>query len=1161
MRKLNITKKQTGFFKDKKNHAFSKATGWPLLLLLLLILIVGSAYTTARNKSGGHPEDRVKVKPVTGKPRRLALPPSPPTISYPGPYTYGEGQTISLAPTNSGVAAFSYSTTAIPYGSGFNMPLGVATDIAGNLYIADYNNGIIKIPPGNGSPVYLTPSVYNIYGPYKIATDIAGNLYIATSEPDYNEIGGFDGYSGNTIWKLPAGSNTPIGIEGGTFESDAGIPITPFALTTDHSGDLFIAKFDGYDNTDVNGLYNLEELPAGSSSIHVVFPDYMNVYSIASNAAGNLFVSNYPGGIEEMPIGGGAPVPIPGPYRNAGVISLDAAGNLYAIDYASGSPPHLTMSAAGNLYESQVVIGPNLNNPTDFAIDGTGNIYVSSYNYSTEVGSVTKIKPTGGYFIAPALPAGLFFDNNTGIISGRATAASPLTTYTITAYNGSGSTTATVSLRILQGSNDAELTHLIPTRGVFTPAFTASTTSYTATVDNGVKSFQLTPITASPYAGVKINGVAVADSAISAPLPLALGANIFNIVVTAPDAITTKTYTLTLNRATSNNADLVSLTRSTGVLSPVFTAATTNYTINVVNGVRSMTVTPTASDPEATINVNGTTVSSGTASAPIALAVGANTISIAVTASDGVTIKIYTITVNRPAASLDNLSSLTLSAGALSPDFSSTTTGYTVNVANSVRSTTVTPTVVDPDATIKVNGTTVASGTASAAIALPLGASTINIAVTASDGTTTKTYVITVNRPKSNNDNLSSLRISAGLLIQGITANDYTVSVSNNITSMKVTPTAADAEATIAVNGASVPSGSASGPIALSVGTTTINIVVTASDGITSQTYTLTVTRWPPFANDDLKAIFLSVGYLSPVFDPTTTSYTIAEMNSTAGVDVRALAADSTSTVVANGRSPTPGGDFFFQLALGSNTINVVVTSADGTASKTYTLNIIRPGSNNANLASLKISRGTLSPAFTTANTSYTASVANGVTSVMITPTTYSAGATVTVNGTAVPSGSASNPIALSVSSNTINTIVTAQDGTTTNTYTIVVTRAAGPINIPDASLSVSQQPTSPPIEDDVIIVHQGISPNGDGINDFLVIDGILAYPDNKLSIMNRNGQLIFEAKGYDNSSKIFDGHSNKTGQMQLPGTYFYSLEYTVKGVTKHKTGFLVLKY
>jgi gliding motility-associated-like protein len=95
----------------------------------------------------------------------------------------------------------------------------------------------------------------------------------------------------------------------------------------------------------------------------------------------------------------------------------------------------------------------------------------------------------------------------------------------------------------------------------------------------------------------------------------------------------------------------------------------------------------------------------------------------------------------------------------------------------------------------------------------------------------------------------------------------------------------------------------------------------------------------------------------------------------------------------------------------------------------------------------------------------------------------------------------------------------------------------------------------------DNITVHQGVSPNGDGQNDVLTIDGITSYPDNKLSIMSRSGELVFEVNGYDNTSKAFDGHSNKNGKMQSPGTYFYSLDYKVGGVTKHKTGFIVLKW
>jgi hypothetical protein len=60
---------------------------------------------------------------------------------------------------------------------------------------------------------------------------------------------------------------------------------------------------------------------------------------------------------------------------------------------------------------------------------------------------------------------------------------------------------------------------------------------------------------------------------------------------------------------------------------------------------------------------------------------------------------------------------------------------------------------------------------------------------------------------------------------------------------------------------------------------------------------------------------------------------------------------------------------------------------------------------------------------------------------------------------------------------------------------------------------------------------------------------------------MTRGGAVVYEATGYDNQTKFFDGHSNKNGTMQLPGTYFYSLEYKADGKTKVKTGFLVLKY
>jgi len=100
--------------------------------------------------------------------------------------------------------------------------------------------------------------------------------------------------------------------------------------------------------------------------------------------------------------------------------------------------------------------------------------------------------------------------------------------------------------------------------------------------------------------------------------------------------------------ADTSNADLSSLVVSVGLLTPPFDSSTTSYSVNVENSVTEITVTPTAADAAATITVNGSTVASGTASAPIALAVGTNTITVDVTAQDN-SIKSYVVNVIREA--------------------------------------------------------------------------------------------------------------------------------------------------------------------------------------------------------------------------------------------------------------------------------------------------------------------------------------------------------------------------------------------------------------------------------------------------------------------------------------------------------------------------------
>lgn len=102
----------------------------------------------------------------------------------------------------------------------------------------------------------------------------------------------------------------------------------------------------------------------------------------------------------------------------------------------------------------------------------------------------------------------------------------------------------------------------------------------------------------------------------------------------------------------------------------------------------------------------------------------------------------------------------------------------------------------------------------------------------------------------------------------------------------------------------------------------------------------------------------------------------------------------------------------------------------------------LQPKHTDADLLSLTIGNAVLSPAFDSTRTSYTAAVDNNIRSVTVTPTVKDTGnATVTVNGVKVASGSASGAINLNEGSNMIVVEVTAEDGKTTKTYTINLTR------------------------------------------------------------------------------------------------------------------------
>ena len=674
----------------------------------------------------------------------------------------------------------------------------------------------------------------------------------------------------------------------------------------------------------------------------------------------------------------------------------------------------------------------------DFGIFSSGTTSYSAevINNPTETTVTPVVKHSGASYVIKI--GGVEDEDGTVTLE----VGSNVITVEVTAEDGVTTRTYTVTVTRKAASTDAHLSALTLS-GIDFGTFSSDTTSYTAFVANSVSETIVRPTVSNSGASyvIKLEGASDADGTV----PLAVGSNVISVEVTAEDDSTTKTYVIEVTRAAppSTDASLKALTLS-NVNFGTFSPDTTSYTAGVANRVTQTTVTPTVNDSGASyvIKLDGVTDADRT----VALAVGSNLISVEVTAEDDSTTKTYIIEVTRaaPPSTDASLKALTLSNVNFGT-FDSTTVSYTADVANSVNQTTVTPTVNDPGASyvIKLGSVPDSDGT----LAMTVGPNVITIDVTAEDGRTTKTYIVTVTRaePPSTDANLKALTLSSvdfGTFSQATTS--YTAGVANRVTQTTVTPTVNDSGASYVIKLGGVTD--TDGTVVLAVGRNVITVEVTAEDRQTTKAYTVTVTREQPAAPEQpssdasLRSLTLS-GVNFGIFDSTTTSYTVHVPNSVTRTTVTPTVNDSGASYVIrlDGVTDTDGT---VALAVGSNTIAVEVTAEDGITTKTYTVSVNRsaPLSTDATLSALTLS-GANFGGFLSGRTSYTAQVANSVTQTTVTPTANHPGATYEIRQDGV--ADADGTVALAVGSNVITVEVTAQDRSTTRTYTVTVTRAA----------------------------------------------------------------------------------------------------------------------
>ena len=332
------------------------------------------------------------------------------------------------------------------------------------------------------------------------------------------------------------------------------------------------------------------------------------------------------------------------------------------------------------------------------------------------------------------------------------------------------------------------------------------------------------------------------------------------------------------------------------------TSVAVGSTINLIARTTQATVKAIASDADATVLVTGAT----------GLTAGVNTLTVTVTAPSGAQAS-YTFYLNVAALSSNaNLSSLLVGSTDV---LSSLVNGELVApVVLPVGSTNI-PFVAKSEASdASIN---FASGSANPA-ALQPGSNRIAVEVTAADGVTKKTYVVTVFvTQRSSNANIST---DAGTwTINGIdVANSATViELPAGTTAVTAKAKTQDAKATLAITGAN----------GLVTGTNKVTFKVTAEDGTTISSYDRTVTVLALSSNTKLTSLLVGG--------------TSVQSGATVNLPVGTTRVEVIPTLESKESKFTIAGNTGF-LNGSTNTVTVTVTAPSG-ATQTYTVTVVVP--------------------------------------------------------------------------------------------------------------------------------------------------------------------------------------------------------------------------
>ena len=472
-----------------------------------------------------------------------------------------------------------------------------------------------------------------------------------------------------------------------------------------------------------------------------------------------------------------------------------------------------------------------------------------------------------------------------------------------------------------------------------TAIYNSTTKNYEVTVPNNIEEANQDNLVVEVNDPVTELDVKANYSFVNTPLLTTVVPNVVTITVTAEDG-TIKTYTLNVIREKSNVATLSSLTVTDGSFNPSFNPETYEYEVTVP-------VDTTEFDVNAVTTEQHASITSGVGH--YTMTESSKKIEVVVASEDLSTTKTYKLNIVRTKSSDNTLSMITVSEGNLNPVFSSEETSYTVNVGGSIDS-------IDVGATLNDDRATIVSGTGTHS--LSVGDNPIVIHVKSESGASLYYNINVIRAPKEDN-NLIDLTVD-GVSIYEEGKTEYILdNVPYTKTSIEIGATLSDKDASV----------SGTGKKGLATGENTFEVVVTAQNG-TTKTYTIKVTREK---NNNAYLSILSVNGHSINFDSEIFDYEI-----TVDSTKETLSPNEVTAVPQDTNAKVSKQEQISLSTTVDNYYQVTVTAEDGSTTKTYTIKVNRPKSNDASLASVNVTGATISPTFESGKYDYVLTVPYG---------------------------------------------------------------------------------------------------------------------------------------------------------------------------------------